>query len=56
MKSLNLYIKNRIRVNINSVILLDILGKTNLILILNLHEILLSLRIINIEHKLLKLA
>ena len=56
MKSLNLYIKDRIRININTIMFLDILSKANLILILNLHEILMCLRIINIKHKLLKLA
>ena len=48
--------EDRIRININTIMFLDILSKANLILILNLHEILLSLRIINIKHKLIKLA
>ena len=54
MKSLNLDIKYWVRVNINSVVLLNILCKANLVLILNLHELALALGIIHIYSKLLK--
>ena len=40
MQSLNLYIKNRTWINLNSIMFLDILCKTYLILILNVHEFL----------------
>ena len=56
MKSLNLDIKNRIRVNINSIMLFYIFCKANLIFILNLHKLLLAFCIINIYFKLFKLC
>ena len=53
MKSLNLNIEDRIRIYIDSIMLLDVLSKTKLVLILDIHELLLILLIIN---KCLKLA
>ena len=55
MKSLNLYIKDRTRIYIDTVVLLNVLGKTYLVLVLNIHEFLLSLLIISINLKLVNL-
>ena len=43
MQSLNLYIEDRSRINLNTVVLLNILRKANLVLILDVHELLLAL-------------
>ena len=47
MKSLNLNIKYRIRINIYSIILLDVFSKTKFILVLNIHKLLLILLIVH---------
>ena len=52
MQTLYLYIKDGTRINVDSVVLLDILCKTNLVLILDVHELLLALRIIYKQLKL----
>ena len=49
VQSLDLYVKDRTRIDIDSVVLLDILRQAQLILILDVHELLLCLRIICID-------
>ena len=46
MKSLNLYIKNRVWINVNAVVLLNVLSQTYFILIFNIQEFLLAFLII----------
>ena len=46
MKPLYLYIKNGPRVNINAVMLFDVFCKTQLVLVFNIHELLLCLRVV----------
>ena len=48
MKSLNLYIKDRTRIYIHAIMLLDIICKTDLVLVLDIHEFLLILLISSI--------
>jgi len=43
MKSLNLNIEDRVRIYIDTIVFLDVLSQTNLVLVLNVHELLLSL-------------
>ena len=45
MKPLDLHVENRARVHVNAVILLDISGKAQLILILDVHKLKLALLI-----------
>ena len=46
MQTLYLYIEDGSRINIDSVVLLDVFCKTQLVLILDVHEFLLSLLVI----------
>ena len=47
MKSLNLYIKNRVWINVNAVVLLNVLSQTYFILLFNIQEFLLAFLIIH---------
>ena len=49
MQSLNLYIENRTWVYFHSVVLLDVLCQTQLVLVLDLHELLQCFLIIRID-------
>ena len=49
MESLYLHIEYRSRIDINAVIVLDILCESDLILILDVHELLLSLLIVSVN-------
>ena len=49
MQTLYLYIKDRARIYIDTVVLLDISSQTQLVLILDIHELMLSLLIICIN-------
>ncbi|OQA22761.1 MAG: hypothetical protein BWY61_01567 [Firmicutes bacterium ADurb.Bin354] len=55
VQTLNLYVKYGSGIDINSVMLLDIFCKANFVLILDIHELALSLFIISINLELLDL-
>ena len=48
MQSLYLHVKNRIRINVNTIVLFNIFCKTHLVLALNLHKILLCRRAVSV--------
>ena len=49
MEPLDLHIENRSRIDINAVVLLDVLRQTNLVLILDVHELLPCLLVVSVE-------
>ena len=49
MKPLDLHIKNGSRIDIDAVVFLDVLCQTNLVLVLDVHELLLRLLIVSVE-------
>ena len=55
MQSLNLYIKDGPRVNLNAVVLQNVFCKTHLILVFDVHELLLCLLIVGINLQLVDL-
>ena len=56
MQTFYLNIEDGTRVNVDSVVFLDVLRKTDLVLVLNVHEFLLALLIIHINRKLLNIG
>ena len=49
MQTLYLYIKDGTRIYIDSIVLLDVFCQTDLVLILDVHELVLTLLIIHIQ-------
>ena len=56
MKTFYLNIEDGSRIDIDAVVLLDVLCKTDLVLVLNIHEFLLALLIIHINRKLFNIG
>ena len=53
MQSFDLYVENRAGIHFHAVVLEDVLGQTDFVLVLDVHELLLGLRVVHIDLKFL---